>query len=112
MERSDNVEAAGVSRNSQPLHGIEASDSKSLGFAFCHSLPVHIVWECVIHSPLTTVFRALKLEQSNGRQLSTIRKSQVGPRTGQLREYASLRGTSPETSQVGEGKVTRGWEDR
>ena len=35
----------------------------------------------------------------------------MGPRTGQLREYASLRGTSPETSQVGEGKVTRGWED-
>ena len=26
----------------------------------------------------------------------------MGPRTGQLREYASLRGTSPETSQVGE----------
>ena len=27
MERSDNVEVAGVSRNSQPLHGIKASDS-------------------------------------------------------------------------------------
>ena len=109
MERSDNVEAAGeqefpaITWNQRLWFlnfGIRflSFPSRSQLFEIRYTFPAH---HCVQGVEVWAM-----------QSMSTRRISQVGPRTGQLREYASLRGTSPETSQVGEGKVTRGWEDR